>query len=164
MKKLSAAIAAAIMFVAATPACASNVVLEANGARAEGQWGGELGAGYTVPVVAGLRLTPVVGAFLHEGDNERYYQDSNGGNARCRDSATGQYASDSKCNNVAAKFYGRLEATYTIPASLTFGVGARYMSSKVRPYGTLAVPLAPRIDLKGNFGDHYLAAGILAHF
>ncbi|WP_395396459.1 hypothetical protein WBP07_21475 (plasmid) [Novosphingobium sp. BL-8A] len=164
MKKTSAAIAAMIALVSATPAFASDVVLEANGARSEGQWGGELGAGYKIPVFAGLRLTPAAGAFLYKGDNDRYYEDYNGGNERCRDSSNGQYASDSKCNNLAAKFYGRIEATYTIPAAFTFGVGARYMSSEVRPYGTVAVPIAPRIDLKGNAGSHYFAAGLLAHF
>lgn len=164
MKNIAAAVAAMTLLVAAAPAFASDVVVEANGARAERQWGGELGAGYKIPVVAGLRLTPAAGAFFYKGDNDRYYEDSNGGNPRCRDSTTGQYAKDSKCDNVEARFYGRIEATYTTPAALTFGVGARYMSSKVRPYSTLAVPLAPRIDLKGAFGDHYLAAGLLAHF
>ncbi|WP_292634863.1 hypothetical protein [Novosphingobium sp.] len=86
MKTFSAAIAAMISLAATTPAFASGVVVEANGARAEGRWGGELGAGYEIPVVAGLRLTPAGGAFLYKGDNDRYYEDGNGGNPRCRDS------------------------------------------------------------------------------
>ncbi|RYD25977.1 MAG: hypothetical protein EOP89_08020 [Lysobacteraceae bacterium] len=111
--------------------------MEANGARAEGEWGGELGAGYSFGA-AGFRLTPAAGVFLYQGDNDRYYEDNNGGNPRCRDSRDGQYARDSKCDNTAVKPYGRVEATYSIPRTATVGAGVR-ISDDVRPYGTVAV-------------------------
>jgi len=155
--------AAALVAVAPVPA-AAQAVLEANGARAEGQWGAELGAGYTIVSLAGLRVTPAVGAFIYKGDNDRYRMDDNGGNPRCRDITNGQYAKSSLCDDTAAKFYGRLEATYSIPAAFTLGGGVRYMSDEFRPYGTVAFPLAPMISVKGNAGPKYFAAGLQARF
>ena len=68
------------------------------------------------------------------------------------------------CDNTAAKAYGRLEATYSLPAAFTFGVGARYMSEHVRPYGTVAFAIAPKVNIKANAGPKYYAAGLLAVF
>lgn len=149
-------------FVAATLVCAApasaQIVLEANGARADARWGGELGVGYGFGA-AGFRLTPAVGLLVYQGDNDRYYRDQNRGNSRCRDGSNGQYASDSNCDNTAVKPYGRLEATYAIPLVATVGGGIR-IGNDVRPYGTVAVPLLPKISLKGNAGPHYYAVGL----
>jgi hypothetical protein len=147
---------------AGSASAAGSIVAEANGARAEERWGGELGVGYSIGI-AGFHLTGMGGAFIYKGDNDRYYEDANGGNERCRDSSNGQYTKDSKCSNVAAKAYGRIEATYTIPLIATIGAGAR-ISSKVRPYGTVAVPLAPLFSLKANGGPHYAAVGLQVGF
>jgi hypothetical protein len=63
---IGGAIAAAL--AGAAPASAQ-IVLEANGARADGRWGGELGAGFGFGA-AGFRLTPMVGALVDRGDDD----------------------------------------------------------------------------------------------
>jgi opacity protein-like surface antigen len=158
MKTLTIALMGAVTACAVVMPASAQLVLEANGARAEGEWGGELGAGYSFGA-AGFRLTPAAGVFLYQGDNDRYYEDNNGGNPRCRDSRDGQYARDSKCDNTAVKPYGRVEATYSIPLTATVGAGLR-ISDDVRPYGTVAFPLAPTLSVKGNAGPHYFALGL----
>jgi hypothetical protein len=150
--------------VAVSSPAAAQAVLEANVARSEGQWGGELGAGYSVISIGGFRVTPGIGAFIYKDDNDRYYMDDNGGSPRCRDGSNGQYADSDLCNDSAAKFYARAEATYSIPLALTVGAGVRYMSDEFRPYGTVSFPLAPAIHLKGNVGKKYYAAGLQARF
>ena len=166
MKSMTkAALAAASLFALPAAASAQGVVLEANAARAHDRWGGELGIGYRI-AMGGFVITPAVGAFIFQGDNDRYYMDEfSNGQERCRDSTNGQFVDDELCNNIAAKAYGRLEATYTIPATgFQFGGGARFSSEKVRPYGTIAVPLGPKLKLKGNVGDKYYALGISGRF
>lgn len=147
----------AAAMAAATPA-AAQLTLEANGARADARWGGELGVGYGFGA-AGFRLTPMIGALVYRGDNDRYHEDPNGGNARCRDGETGQYAASSKCDDTAVKAYGRVEATYAIPLLATVGAGVR-IGDDLRPYGTVALPLLPTISVKGNAGPHYYALGL----
>lgn len=164
MKKLAAVALASAAALQCAPALANGLTLEANGARAHGHWGAELGAGYTLSA-GGFSLRPIVGAFIYRGDNDRYYDDTfSNGQTRCRDSETGQFAKDSKCDNTAVKAYGKIEATYSIPLVAEIGGGARFSSDKVRPYGTVAVPLAPRISLKGNAGPKYYALGLKAGF
>lgn len=161
MRRITGLVAFATMLVAA-PASAQ-VVLEANGARADGRWGAELGLGYAIPIAAGFKITPAVGALVYAEDNGRYYLDDNGGNEACRDSTNGRYADRELCNNTRARAYGRVEATYDIPLFATLGVGAR-ISNEVKPYGTIAFPLAPKLQLKGNAGDGYYAAGLRLNF
>jgi hypothetical protein len=96
-----------------TPASAGTG-FEANGARADGRWDGELGVGYSFGT-AGLKVTPVVGIMAYHRDNGRYYLDDNGGNEACRDGNTGRYADRELCNDTSIKPYGRVEATYAIP-------------------------------------------------
>ena len=72
------------------------------------------GIGYSVGK-AGLKLTPSVGVFLYQRDNDRYYIDDKGGSELCRDSTNGRYADKEKCDDIAATAYGQVEATYTIP-------------------------------------------------
>ncbi|WP_262504463.1 hypothetical protein [Sphingobium sp. KCTC 72723] len=163
MTLFRAAIAVAIA-TPCLPAMANGIMVEVNGARAHGHWGGELGAGYSL-TLGGFSLRPIVGAFVYKGDNDRYYQDSfSNGQTRCRDGQTGQFANDSECNNVAVKAYAKIEATYSIPLMAEVGGGARFSGDKVRPYGTVAVPLAPTIKLKGNAGPKYYALGLKAGF
>jgi hypothetical protein len=66
--------------------------------------------------------------------------------------------------SVAAIAYAKIEATYSIPLVAEVGGGARFSGDKVRPYGTVAVPLAPKISLKGNAGPKYYALGLKAGF
>lgn len=158
MKKLTIAVIGALTACTAAMPASAQLVLEANGARADGEWGGELGAGYSFGA-AGFKLTPAAGVFVYQGANDRYYEDSNGGNERCRDSGSGQYAKNSECDNTALKPYGRVEATYSIPLAATIGAGVR-IGDDVRPYGTVALPLAPTLSVKGNAGPHYFALGL----
>jgi len=62
-------------------------------------------------------------------------------------------------SNGDSKLYGRVEAAYTLPASLTVGVGVR-IENETRPYGTVSIPLLPKVAIKGNLGAHYGAIGI----
>ena len=148
----------------ATAAHADGVVVEANGARAHGVWGGELGVGYAFEV-SGFTLRPMVGGFVYKGDNDRYYKDQlSNGQTRCRDSQTGYFTKDVKCDNTAVKAYGKIEATYTFPMFAEVGAGARFSGDKVRPYGTASFAVAPKIRVKGNIGDQYYALGLRADF
>ncbi|MBB3347764.1 hypothetical protein [Sphingomonas sp. BK069] len=152
-----AALGAALALLSA-PA-AAQLTAEANGARAEDHWGGELGVGYGLGA-AGFKLTPMVGAFLYAGDTDRYVRDDNGSNARCRDSATGRYADDDRCDKTVVKPYAKLEATYAIPLVATLGAGLRVSEADTTPYGTVAFTLAPLVKLKGNVGAGYYALGL----
>lgn len=58
------------------------------------------------------------------------------------------------------RLYGRIEATYAIPASLTLGAGVRISGDSPRPYATVAMPLLPKVQVKGNIGPKYLAVGL----
>ncbi len=58
------------------------------------------------------------------------------------------------------RLYGRVEATYSIPLSVTLGAGARVSSDEIRPYATLAMPLLPKLAVKGNAGPHYYTVGL----
>ncbi len=113
--------AAAAMTLLAPSAFADGVMLEANGARAQDRWGGELGLGYALDA-GGFSIRPIGGVFVHAGDDDRYERDTfRNGQSRCRDTETGQFASDSKCTNLDVKWYAKLEATYTIPLGPEIG-------------------------------------------
>ncbi|BAK68208.1 hypothetical protein SLG_35330 [Sphingobium sp. SYK-6] len=56
--------------------------------------------------------------------------------------------------------YGRVEATFGLPASVRFGAGVRISGDDPRPYATIAMPIFPKVALKGNAGPHYVAAGL----
>lgn len=58
------------------------------------------------------------------------------------------------------RLYGRIEAAYTLPASATIGIGARFSSDNTRPYATFAMPLIPKLRVKGNVGPKYYAVGL----
>jgi opacity protein-like surface antigen len=163
MKNTVLASVGAIIALAASGPASAQVVIEANGARADSRWGGELGIGYSLPVLPRFKITPAVGALIYAEDNGRYYLDENGGNEACRDSQTGWYSDRDLCDNTRAKAYGRVEATYDVPLFATVGIGAR-IGDEVKPYGTVAVPLAPKIQLKGNAGDGYYSLGLRLNF
>jgi hypothetical protein len=60
--------------------------------------------------------------------------------------------------------YGRVEATYAIPASVTAGAGVRFSGGSTRPYVTLAMPLLPMASLKTNLAPKYFTAGLRLAF
>lgn len=149
---------AAGSLVAATPA-AAQVTAEANVAKWQGQWGGEIGVGYPILHDGGFSVTPSVGAFLYDKDHPRFTSDDGVCYRRADDVAV----DDKHCDGTGLKAYGRVEAMYSLPM-VSLGVGARYMGDSVRAYGTAAMPVMPRIDAKVNVGDGYLAAGLQARF
>ncbi|CAN5362882.1 hypothetical protein BH10PSE12_BH10PSE12_27600 [soil metagenome] len=55
----------------AAPAQAETIVVEGNGVRAQGEWGGELGAGYTFGK-AGFALRPIAGAYFKDSGTKIY--------------------------------------------------------------------------------------------
>ncbi|EQB09602.1 hypothetical protein L288_05460 [Sphingobium quisquiliarum P25] len=59
-----------------------------------------------------------------------------------------------------ASLYGRVEATYTLPAAATIGAGVRFSGDDPRPYATIAMPLMPKLKIKGNLGPKYYTAGL----
>jgi hypothetical protein len=160
---LQAAVAASVALLS-TPALADGGFgFEANAARAHDRWGGELGVGYGFGV-AGFKLRPVAGVFAFQGDNDRYYTDTfSNGQSRCRDSQNGQFADDSKCENVDFKPYARVEAAYAIPLFAEVGAGVRLSDEKARPYGTIAFS-ASKVRIKANVGPKYYAAGLQLGF
>jgi hypothetical protein len=165
MKKQAVALAAAAAFAySGAPAFADGIAIEANGARAHGVWGGELGVGYDLSI-GGFTLRPIAGAFIYQGDNDRYEMDRfSNGQERCRDLTDGQFSSDEKCDDTAVKAYAKVEATFTIPAGPEIGAGARFSSDSMKPYGTVSFAVAPRLRIKGNAGDDYYALGLRANF
>lgn len=154
----TAATAAAVLGFSA-PASAQ-VTAEANVAKWQGQWGGELGVGYPILQDGGFKVTPSVGAFIYDRDHPGYYE---GDEDVCYRRSDGAAVGESRCDGSGLKAYGRIEASYSLPI-VSLGVGARVMGDSVRAYGTAAMPVMPMIDAKVNVGDGYLAAGLQARF
>ena len=149
----------ALATVAATPAAAT-ITADANVARSEGSWGGELAVGMPVIEDGGFAITPGVGVFFHKRDHDGYFEDD----SQCFRRSDGERVGDGHCDDSGTKIFGKVEATYRLPMALAFGVGARFIGNDLRAYGTAAMPLVPFIDGKINIGDNYLAAGVQARF
>ncbi len=159
MMRTMGLLASAMVTMCATTASADGVMVEATGARAQQRWGAELGIGYTVNV-GRLNLRPIAGVFIHRGDDDRFERDSfSNGQSRCRDTRTGQFANDSECVNIAAKVYGKVEATFSVSPAAEIGGGARFSGDRVRPYGTVALSRG-QARFKANAGDRYYAIGV----
>tara|TARA_B100000678_G_scaffold273966_1_gene264719 strand:+ start:723 stop:1217 length:495 start_codon:yes stop_codon:yes gene_type:complete len=164
MMKSALGATATILIACLPQQAAAQVAVEGNVARADSEWGAELGVGYSLKS-SGFAIRPMGGVLIYQGDNDRYYDDDiGGGDTRCRDRTSGQFADDDKCNNTAVKAYAKLEATYTLLGSAEFGLGARYSGDDVQPYGMVSFPVAPRIRIKANAGDDYYALGLRADF
>lgn len=156
----------AALLLAATPApaLAHGFGAEATLARADHQWGGELGLGYDL-AFGPLHLRPIGGAFVYQGDDDRYYEDRfANGQKRCRDSRTGHFAESSRCNDAQVKGYAKIEAAISPAGGVEIGGGGRFMGDSLRPYGFVAVPVAPRIRVVGAGGAKYFAVGLRAGF
>lgn len=160
MKFVYAALTALAGLAASTPAMADVVTAEANIARSEGDWGGELAVGVPVVQDGGFAITPGAGLFFHDRDHPGYYHDS----GSCFAKSSGNQVSGGKCDDSGTKVFAKVEATYRLPMSFALGVGARLIGDNVRPYGTVSMPVFPHIDVKGNVGDRYVAAGLQARF
>ena len=151
--------------LAALSACAlassaqaqSGATFEAGAAQLYDVTGVELGVGYRF-AAGPIRITPSIGGFIYQGDNDRYYFDDSVD--RCRDSTNGQFARTPLCDNTAVSAYGRLEATARI-SSVEFGVGYRVDEDDSIPYGTAAFDMSPRMALKANAGEDYIGLALV---
>jgi hypothetical protein len=160
--KLPALAALAAAAFAVAPAAAGPVA-EGNFARADGRWGAELGIGYGFGT-AGFTIRPMVGALVYRSGSDRYREVAAAGGTDCRDTRSGALVRDWRCENLGARAYGRVEATYAIPLFGEVGVGGRYSGDRIRPYGTAAFSVLPKVRLKANGGPDYAAAGLSLRF
>lgn len=158
MIKRTAIAVGALLYLVATPAFAQNgLSLEAGVAELQDVQGAELGIGYRF-AAGPLRIAPTVGAFVYQGDNDRYYFDD--GVDRCRDSTNGQFARTDLCNNAATSAYGRIEATLRY-RSVEFGAGYRLDEEDGLPYGTLSFDATRNIAVKVNGGQDYVGLSLV---
>lgn len=158
------ATALALCAVLASSPASARLMAEANVAKSEGQWGGEFGAGYSIIDIDGFKITPAGGVFIYDRDTSGLIKDSSS-TTGCVVEATGAPVKENRCDSTATKLYGRIEASYSLPVmGLTVGTGARLFSGKLRPYGTVSMPLVPMIHAKANAGPKYVSAGLQARF
>jgi hypothetical protein len=137
--------------------------VELNGAKVQDLSGAELGLGYDLGG-SKFRLTPIVGALLYQGDNDRYRDETlSNGRRVCRDRTNGQFADKENCNNLAARAYGKLEAGYRLSPSLELAAGVR-VGGETTPYGAISVLASDKLALKGFAGKDYYGAGLVARF
>jgi len=59
----------------------------------------------------------------------------------------------------ATKLYGRVEGTVALPMLARVGLGARF-ADDIRPYATIAMPVLPKVAVKGNVGPKYYTIGL----
>jgi hypothetical protein len=120
---------------------------------------------YTHPVQF-LRLLGAVDVFVPEAD-DRYYRDTfSNGQSRCRDSVTGQFASDSKCG--AALAFGAIRAEVLLPVLDTgieigpgFRVGERSLPHAAIAYNTQIERDQPfLLYLHGAGGVNFMQADV----
>lgn len=161
MKLLLSAVAAATLLFTAQTATAQSWVVELNGAKVNDLSGAELGLGYNF-AKGGFRLTPIVGALLYQGDNDRYRSETFSGRTVCRDLSNGQFSKKENCDDTAAKAYGKLEAAYRFK-SIELGGGVR-VSDEALPYGTVAAYFGENLAVKGFGGKDYYGAGLTLTF
>jgi hypothetical protein len=158
--KLPFTAAAAVAFFCTLTTSAhaqSGVSFEAGAARLYEVTGAELGVGYRF-AAGPLRITPTIGGFVYQGDDDRYYFDVSVD--RCRDSTNGQFARTVLCDNTAISAYGRVEATARA-RNVEFGVGYRVDEEDGIPYGTVSFDVAPRMALKANAGEEYVGLSLV---
>jgi len=152
------AVAAVICAISAGQSHAQNWVVELNYANVDDTSGAELGFGRDFGN-SRFRVTPQLGLFVYQGDNDRYYIDTfSNGTERCRDSQTGQFADDSRCNNSETKAYGKLEGAVTLGQSWELGIGARF-SDDTTPYGLITKKFSGNGLVKAFAGEDYYAVG-----
>lgn len=148
---------AAMLAATVTAAYADSFQFNLGGARSYSQWGGELSAGYRVRFSV-LDVTPFAGSFIspkYHGYGEKL--DSQGFQHCFGPDDT--IVNEHRCRAKTRGFAG-IEAGVSIPAAVRIAVGARYIGSQVKPYGSVTLPLIPKLAVKLNGGRHYAAAGL----
>ncbi len=165
MKTIAAGAVAALGLALVPGTAQADIVAEGNVARADGDWGVELGGGFDVLSIGGFKLRPMGGVFVYSDDDERYYEDRNSlGPTQCRDRETGFFVDDERCDDGALRAYAKVEATFTLLGTAEAGLGARYSVGNLRPYATASLPIVPLVRLKANVGDGYYALGVKGSF
>jgi hypothetical protein len=150
-----AAFAAAMVLAPATAANAQGFGGEVDVARAQGDWGAELGIGYQFNL-GPIAIRPIGGGFIHQADG--YYRDNfSNGQSRCRDESNGQFATDESCVDV--DWYAKAEAAFVTRSGFEIGGGARFSSEKTRPYGLVALQVSRNIKIHAAGGSRFIAAG-----
>jgi len=161
---MSMAAAALIVASSASVASANSIYGEANIAHTESTTGGELGIGYQLSL-GPVNITPIIGAFLFEGDNDRYRSETlSNGREICRDLRNGQFADKQNCNSIAAEAYGKIEATFSVADIVEIGGGGHFTEDDVKPYGTAAFKMLPMVSVKGSVGKDYYSGGLSVKF
>lgn len=156
--QLIAAAACLSLCAIATSANAQNgVTFEAGGAQLYDVTGAEFGVGYRF-AAGPIRITPMIGGFVYQGESDRYYFDSSVD--RCRDSTNGQFARTILCDNTAVSAYGRVEGTARI-RNVEFGVGYRADDEDGIAYGTVSFDVSPRMAVKANAGEEYVGLALV---
>jgi hypothetical protein len=58
------------------------------------------------------------------------------------------------------RLYGRVEGTFALPMTVRVGAGVRISGDDPRPYATVAMPILPKLAVKGNAGPKYATIGL----
>jgi hypothetical protein len=145
--------------LAATASCAyaDSFQFNLSGAHSYGRWGGEVSAGYRVQFSI-FDITPLAGGFISKKYHGYSREPDSEGFEHCF-GPNDTIVNDHYCKT-RSRGFAALEAGVNIPLAARIAVGARYIGSEVKPYGSLAVPLIPRFAIKVNAGQHYIAAGL----
>lgn len=132
---------------------------EASIAQVADLTGAELGVGARY-AVSGLRLTGLVGGFVHANQDDRYRSETfANGNTVCRDTASGRFADDANCAPQVAA-YGKLEASWLFENGFEIGAGARFSEEATSPYGTLGYAWPNGLAAYAAGGEDYVGLGL----
>lgn len=143
----------------ASPGEGLDLTAEIAGAQIADLTGVELGLGARYGV-GGLRLTGMVGGFLHPNQDDRYRSETfANGNTVCRDTTNGQFADDANCAAEVAA-YGKLEASWLFDGGLEVGAGARFSEDQTSPYGTLGYVWPNGVAAYAAGGEDYVGLGL----
>lgn len=142
------------------PTVEAQLLGELDIARAQGDWGAELGIGYQFNL-GPIAIRPIGGGFIHQAEGFSRDTFSNG-QSRCRNDSNGQFATDESCTQI--DWYAKAEAAVVTRSGFEVGGGARFSDEKVRPYGLIAFQVARNIKLHAAGGDRYFAGGARVSF
>ena len=163
MKNHIAVAAALFAMAAGSAAQAHSWAVELNGAKMDELKGAEVGFGRNLEF-SKLRVTPMVGAFIYRGDNDRYRRETFANGATvCRDLTNGRFSDKENCDNTAVKGYGKLEGAFRFTKSFELGGGVR-VGGGTQPYATASVFLTNNVAIKAFGSKDYYGAGLSPSF
>lgn len=165
LKKITAlAVGLGALTFAQSASAQSGSIAEIAIAHVDDTTGVELALGYSFRA-NGFRLTPIIGGFAYQGDEDPRYGNETFGNGQtvCRDYSNGQFAKKEKCETgFAASAYAKLEAAYRYK-SIEIGAGVR-ASDETTGYVTVAAFLGSGGSIKLSAGQDYYSAGLSVGF